>query len=490
MQNPYKRSGSSGCIRDMVFISHANPEDNEFTRWLALQLAKDGYGVWCDLTKLLGGETFWKDAEEAIRTRTIKLIYVLSRTSNVKDGPRNELQIAKNVAKTDQSLHDFIIPLHIDELPHSEINVLLTSTNAISFEKSWAKGYAQLVEVLEREKVPKNANFNPAAVSSWWRSQFGANRGLKSESETYLSNLLSIQSTPTSLFLHTLAPTRTGRPVEPEHRLPFAGFIDGIDIVTFASADDIQPALGSSVSLVESNAFSVADLLAGKSRLYEKKGRYFISRLMRECWERWIATTGLGTYALSNKAQCYFFLKGKQPNLDIHFTSPRGKQTYRSVVGYATQADGVRRYWHCGIQARPVFAPSLAYLLSLHVIFTSDGSTPWTNHRKMHSARRRQCKSWFNPEWRDRLLATLHWLSQGASILDIPAAKNEFIQVSLTPEQFESDVSYTDPPTRKERLLLSELEQGGTEMIEEDEQIESEDDAEDLDDDMDGEEGL
>jgi hypothetical protein len=27
-------------------------EDNEFTRWLALQLAGCGYRVWCDLTKL------------------------------------------------------------------------------------------------------------------------------------------------------------------------------------------------------------------------------------------------------------------------------------------------------------------------------------------------------------------------------------------------------------------------------------------------------
>ncbi|MBZ5503834.1 MAG: toll/interleukin-1 receptor domain-containing protein [Acidobacteriia bacterium] len=44
---------------DTVLISHAT-EDNEFTLWLALQLAKEGYRVWCDLTKLLGGENFWE----------------------------------------------------------------------------------------------------------------------------------------------------------------------------------------------------------------------------------------------------------------------------------------------------------------------------------------------------------------------------------------------------------------------------------------------
>jgi hypothetical protein len=34
--------------RDMLFLSHANPEDDLVTGWLALQLAREGYGVWSD----------------------------------------------------------------------------------------------------------------------------------------------------------------------------------------------------------------------------------------------------------------------------------------------------------------------------------------------------------------------------------------------------------------------------------------------------------
>jgi len=78
--------------RDTLLLSHANPEDNEFTLWLALQLANEGYRVWCDLTKLLGGEVFWDDIEEVIKTRAVKVLYVLSRTSNAKDGPLKELR--------------------------------------------------------------------------------------------------------------------------------------------------------------------------------------------------------------------------------------------------------------------------------------------------------------------------------------------------------------------------------------------------------------
>ena len=35
--------------RDAIFISHANPEDNEFTVWLGARLTAAGYEVWADV---------------------------------------------------------------------------------------------------------------------------------------------------------------------------------------------------------------------------------------------------------------------------------------------------------------------------------------------------------------------------------------------------------------------------------------------------------
>lgn len=35
--------------RRLVFISHANPEDNPAAAWFATQLTLLGYDVWCDL---------------------------------------------------------------------------------------------------------------------------------------------------------------------------------------------------------------------------------------------------------------------------------------------------------------------------------------------------------------------------------------------------------------------------------------------------------
>ncbi len=104
----------------MIFVSHATPEDNEFSRRLALRLAKEGYPVCCALTKLLGGEDFWLNIEDAIRTKTTKFVFVLSRSSNKKQGVLQEFAVAKQLARNRQ---DFIIPVPIDDLPHADINI-------------------------------------------------------------------------------------------------------------------------------------------------------------------------------------------------------------------------------------------------------------------------------------------------------------------------------------------------------------------------------
>ncbi|MGH2561119.1 MAG: TIR domain-containing protein [Thermomicrobiales bacterium] len=93
-------------------------------------MAHQGYPVWCDLTKLLGGEDFWSDIETVIRERTAKVLYVLSRSSNHRDGTLRELSVAQAVERSCH-IDDFIIPLKIDDLPHADINIRLHHLNAV-----------------------------------------------------------------------------------------------------------------------------------------------------------------------------------------------------------------------------------------------------------------------------------------------------------------------------------------------------------------------
>jgi len=165
----------------MLFISHALPEDNEFTRWLALRLAKEGYTVWCDLTKLLGGEDFWRDIQDAIKNRATKFLFVHSRNSNEKTGVLQELALAKRVGK---ERHDFVIPLKIDDLSNDEAAIELVRINSVDFSQGWTAGLARLLEKLEKDHVPKDPRFNPGTVASWWRDQQRQQGGVKPVTET------------------------------------------------------------------------------------------------------------------------------------------------------------------------------------------------------------------------------------------------------------------------------------------------------------------
>ncbi|MBZ0193236.1 MAG: toll/interleukin-1 receptor domain-containing protein, partial [Candidatus Kuenenia stuttgartiensis] len=47
-------------------ISYAT-EDSDCAEWLALRLTGEGYRVWCGRTHLLGGESYPKDIDNAIK---------------------------------------------------------------------------------------------------------------------------------------------------------------------------------------------------------------------------------------------------------------------------------------------------------------------------------------------------------------------------------------------------------------------------------------
>ncbi len=220
--------------RDMLFLSHANPEDNLVTGWLALQLAREGYAVWCDLTKLLGGEAFWDDIQEAIEYRTAKFLYVLSRNSNSKDGPLNELTVARDVERK-LKLRDFIIPLHVDDLPHNEMHILLRRLNTIPFRKSWAAGLNQLLEKLQKQKVPKKRSFGPKAVNEWWKTHFSAETGIQHRRAETLSNYFDLEGLPEIIYIHALTPGCARDDLAGSLTCP--AIVQGDSLIAFAPAE-------------------------------------------------------------------------------------------------------------------------------------------------------------------------------------------------------------------------------------------------------------
>lgn len=327
--------------RDIVFVSHANPEDNDFARWVTLQLASEGYPVWCDLTNLLGGETFWDDIQEAIKERTIKFLFVLSRSSNAKDGALQELDCAKGAAKKlKTTLRDFIVPLKIDDLAHDDVHITIRRLNNVSFQPSWAKGFAQLVAKLERDGVRKDSNFNPAAVGVWWRNQFNADQGVVNEPEEYLSNWFPISGLPEKLFCYHVTRDDIGKVEVNPGLFPVPAIKDSdISVLSFAKAEDFEGKLGEKLYIADSREFLVTEIL-GKN--YPKGFTKHLSQILRIAWEQMMLKRPFPAHQMSSKAKCFYFVTGMVPNDTLYFTSVDGKRAHRSIIGFKTTAAGKR----------------------------------------------------------------------------------------------------------------------------------------------------
>jgi hypothetical protein len=433
----------SQATRDTLLISHANPEDNEFTRWLALRLAIEGYKVWCDLTKLLGGEVFWDDIERVLRENAVKVLYVLSRTSNVKDGPLRELHLAQSIARK-EGLRDFVIPLHIDDLPYGDVKIELTRVNATPFERSWATGLAMLLAKLEKEKVPKSANFNPEAVCAWWRSQpeFSARQGVVEERDEHLSNWFPITNLPDSLCRHVVTRRGIGKIEIDASTLPLPAANDtDVSFLAFAGAEDFSEHLPPNIYIADTQTISIQSIV---DRTAPRGYPALLTQLLRIAWEGMASRTKLHMHELSNRAKCYYFTKGLVENDRLYFDGVSGRRAYRDVIGFSTRMDRLR-YWHYGINAKPVLYPVPHFVLKGHVLFSNEGLTLWKSKEKLAKARRSQCKNWWNDEWRDRLLAVMTFLAGDDGVIRMPVGSELDLTIEKAPEAFVSPVSYVDP---------------------------------------------
>jgi len=77
-----------------------------------------------------------------------------------------------------------------------------------------------------------------------------------------------------------------------------------------------------------------------------------------------------------------------------------------------------------------------------HVLFSNDGNTIWPSKDRLHTARRSWCKNWWNPEWRDRLLASLAYFATSENQIQISLGTDVYLYVSTLPSVFTSPVSY------------------------------------------------
>jgi len=416
-------------VRNVIFISHATPVDNDFTKWLALKLIGLGYNVWCDILFLDKGVDTWRDIEPEIRENSCRFLVVLSKNSNHSDGVLKEISVAEKVKK-DINDDGFIIPLRIDSsLSFAEINIQLNRLNAIDFTQSWIKGLRDLLESFENNKIPKNLE-NISLSNELYTKIFLHERTVIQKDEIYDSNWFRVKSFPEYLYFHKINIDDIDL-FEKDLSFPSLRYKD--TICSFSS--DIGFKYKDTGLLENDNVkkISVRDILDYKSFspfIENNECRLFLVRLINNGFNKMMSNTNLKSYFLTNKTAYWFEIN----------CLPKDKINGIKMVGKK-----IANNWHYGISGYIKLKPFSILILNSHIFFTKDGKTLISSKEKQHKLRMKQGKNWNNKIWRSKLMVLVNYLSNGKEYLKIPVSEKEFVLINSRPLKLISHITYISP---------------------------------------------
>jgi hypothetical protein len=399
--------------RDTIFICHATPDDNDFVRWLGARLTGHGYKVWADMFGLKGGTPFWTTIEDALREHACKVIFVASRASvdSSRQGVRNELSVADAVRK---ALGDpaFIIPVRLDNVPYSELPILVHQLNGIDFSRGWGGQLIELLDTLEAANVPRHLGDQTPEFERWREETVKTAALVSIEQEPVLTSLSPINALPAEVFYlkHNADPTAIAQALRASG-IPFASFYQLL--ITFADLDVINATLPHPMLAELRGRTSLEAFLSGEETGVTTPRRSDASNiataLLRQHVERYLIHRGLK--ALPQRGtSAFYFPSGLVANNKVPYAAASGRRTNKNVVG---RSERNRVYWHLAMKVSVALGPPGFVRFKPYVAFSDDGQIAIADPKRTSPIRRRFCKNWWNQHWRQLQEAFAVWLADG-----------------------------------------------------------------------------
>jgi hypothetical protein len=384
--------------QDHLFISYAW-ENCALADWLVRQLTAHGYRVWCDRFQMLGGEPFPKVIDEAIKTRTFRLVAILSRDSLQKPSPRKERTLSLNLGR--EWGVDFMIPLNADGLKPSELPWDYSDLTYIAFE-DWAAGLDQLLRALAKAGAPRPLTEDQGrrfAVET-----FLPQHVIEHRREVLYTNCFAFERIPERLRLISWQAGKRRPDLDGLSTVwPYYALADG-RVVAFSPPPPEIPsdsyAIGCDVSWRELDVYEGARL------------RDIVSNLL---WQSIAGTLVRRGLKRDPEKGLFYFPRGVVLKNKIRYIGRRGRKTWVSVLGEKRFRDKPYRYYLApDFQIRQDLGQDFVAQMKVRVFLTDargkrfDPST--TVARRKHLA-----STWFNHHWLNRVLAIASYLAKGRS---------------------------------------------------------------------------
>lgn len=460
--------------RETIFISHATPEDNDFTIWLASRLQLLGYTVWIDKNSLLGGEKIWEEIDNIIRNESVKFLLVYSKNifqrdqsqemipGRLKDGIYKEFSFAETIGKQNRNLIDFMILMNIDG---SNYNLFIGAdrTTHIPFFENWAVGFEQLVKKLEKDKTPKIEKNLDLGFGTWYEDQLKIKSGIIPRKELYYSNWWPIKKLPESFYIYQFQTEKQANLIyRKENSYPISKISNCLSSFDNEIDMHVTDEIGT-VELKPTGKFSItlSDVLLGyddEKFPSHRDSENHLKQLLKRVFHLMIKYRKMYWHEMSNKKLAYYHTPASLNNLKVNFKYPyRSKKQSKTKNLLGTYQHS--SFWHYAVSVKPILTPLIAYSLKNHLTFSDDGFKSWEDKDKIQSHRRSKAKTskYFNEDWRDFQCAFINSLCNSEGKLEIPLNKSFILTMELWPEMFWADFGYFEPYDKDRQSLLTDF---------------------------------
>jgi TIR domain len=422
--------------RDAVFVSHGNPEDNEFAGWLAARLQAAGYKIWIDLWHDKGRPT-WEEIEEEIRTNSEKVIALVSKLGAVKPGFRDEINAASGVSR---ELDDkgFILPVRIDDISfRTEVPIQIGRLNFIDgHERGWDSILADVLAQLEKDAIHRSSTPSTALFETWLARRRAASELVSSNPERVLTNWFKVESLPKKINFYTSDSLHTAWNAAARNFKFPNKYQQGV-LCTFADPDAARMSLPLGVRIkrigqVKTNNFIAGDPSSPLFCEHVDAVRVMVD-IVRQGFSCLATERGFQAYQLANRVSWY-------PRL----STVGDRRLKFEVDGFSGSRQLLGRhkefYWHYAVSIDLAWTPPLRITASGHVLFSLDGEKIISDAKIAARLRRKAARSKRNAWWRDVMLSYFAMLSDGEECLLLPTGGSANILVRSTPIHFTSPV--------------------------------------------------
>lgn len=407
---------NNGADSKHLFIAFVR-EDRLLAEWITRKLTAEGYSVWCESFKLLGGERYPNDINKAIKENSFRLIALYSSESLTNAEFIRQTSFAFNLGEERST--DFVIPLRLQNLDLNKLDKASAPLVFVPFERSWAKGIEQLLSKLDAIGCPKTLAYGKLAA----KELFAENDVISSDPEEILTNCFKIKQIPKAIYKFSLK-----KEFFDQADNTFSWAFRRIGPTEVLSFHHPSYQLVKDYEINETGGYSWEDYeeitwnsTGGIRKLLSPD---LVSELIRKSLLAKCREKGL---VFSADTTLHYFRDGAVQRNRLKVTLPGGKESHVLTCGKRKyyRPNNMSEYYNYFLaptfKVRSDLFENFAVILQLRVHLTN-GDGDVLEPRKRNSRRKHLCKNWWNDDWLKRNLAIAQFLADGDQIIigDIP----------------------------------------------------------------------